>query len=351
MTVRNRSTVNAVRGVRILIAVALIISIPTTGSAHAPQGRRILTTVRGPHAPLRQDPHGPNSSPPRARGYFALKPMGSWSTLPGGKRCSERIHRSTWEPRPQNAGPNGTIPNASAVAAAFEIRPRSVEGTYRRRWDTWLLPRVNGHFRGRTDEIFQWAACKWGLSDNMLRAIAVRESTWFQSATYPSGRCVLHYGCGDMFSTSTTDSEIYCDGLETVGGYDYQADFGSGNCPKTFSIVGVMSWADPAWVAPSPAWEGNQNGTFPFNRDSTAFAVDFLASYLRGCYEGWVKWLYPAGGKIWGCVGSWYSGDWLSTRARGYIGRVKNEIVNHTWLRRRFASITPGCHPTYGCPD
>ena len=40
---------------------------------------------------------------------------------------------------------------------------------------------------------------------------------------------------------------------------------------------------------------GNQNGTFPFNRDSTAFAVDYLAASLRGCIEGWEPWLGNTG--------------------------------------------------------
>ncbi len=50
-----------------------------------------------------------------------------------------------------------------------------------------------------------------------------------------------------------------------------------------FSIAGVMSWEDPSWGR----MPGNQNGTFPFNRNSTAFALDYLASFLRGCDEGW----------------------------------------------------------------
>jgi hypothetical protein len=292
------------------------------------------------------------SRSPHPSGYFDLLPLGSWSSLPSGRLCKERVHRSTWEPRPQNAAPNHTVPAATAVAASFSARHRSMgAGTYAKRWDSWLLPRVKGNFTGTTDEIFQWAACKWGLKDNMLRGIAVRESTWFQYETYGSGRCVLDYGCGDMVSSSTYATKIYCDGLTTTGGYDYQADFGSGICPKTFSIAGVMSWDDPAWEAPFPAWKDNQNGTFPFNRNSTAFAVDYVASYLRGCYEGWVKWLHPDGGDIWGCVGSWYSGDWRSSRANGYIRRVKNEILNHTWLDPSFADITPGCDSTYGCPN
>lgn len=83
------------------------------------------------------------------------------------------------------------------------------------------------------------------------------------------------------------------------------------------------------------------NGTFPFNRESTAFAVDYAASYLRGCYEGWVLWLGDHGsayekGHMWGCVGSWYSGDWHSAAANGYISRVRDELKNHTWLKRWF---------------
>jgi len=42
--------------------------------------------------------------------------------------------------------------------------------------------------------------------DDLVRAIAVRESTWYQYETYPSGRCVLHYSCGDFVPTATADT-------------------------------------------------------------------------------------------------------------------------------------------------
>ena len=141
----------------------------------------------------------------------------------------------------------------------------------------------DGQFTGTTDEIFQWAACKWGLPDDVLRAIAVRESTWYQYETYPSGRCVLHFSCGDIHPTPTRRLEHFCDHIATFG-HDYQQDYSDGICPKTFGIVGVMSWQAPSWGLMAD----NQNGTFPFNRNSTAFAVDYVASYLRGCYEGWI---------------------------------------------------------------
>jgi len=134
-------------------------------------------------------------------------------------------------------------------------------GSYDLRWDSWLLPRVDGQFSGTTDEIIQWAACKWGLPDNYLRAEADTESTWFQYENYPSGRCVTYYGCGDWFSSEPYAArKTYCDGLATAGGHDYQSDYGDGYCPKTFSIVGIMSWWNPSWGF---TWAGNHERHLP----------------------------------------------------------------------------------------
>jgi hypothetical protein len=140
------------------------------------------------------------------------------------------------------------MPAPDEVHSALARRPRARFGAYDPRWDTWLLPRVTGHHTGTTDENIQWAACKWGLADNLLRAIAFRESSWFQYETYPDGRCVLQHGCGDMIESPTTASSEYCSGLSRRG-HDYTTDFGAGVCPRTFSIVGVMSWQDPSSVA------------------------------------------------------------------------------------------------------
>jgi hypothetical protein len=272
--------------------------------------------------------------PPPAEGYFSLASVGTWSSLPSGADCTALVHRSTWEPRPQNDAPNHTTPDPQAVHDAFAVRPRAQYGTYDARWDSWLLQRVDGQFTGTTDEIFQWAACKWGLPDNLLRGIAVRESTWFQKETKASGDCVEFFGCGDRFSSASSASRVYCEGVTKQGGFDYQPFWGgTGFCPKTFSIVGEMSWQDPAWDF---LWPDDQNGTFPFNRDSTAFAADYLAAHLRGCYEGWELWLSPKAGDLWGCVGSWYAGDWHSNAADGYISRVQNEMTNRTWLAPGF---------------
>jgi hypothetical protein len=116
-----------------------------------------------------------------------------------------------------------------------------------------------------------------------------------------------------------------------------------------------MSWDNPAWEAPYPAYPGNQNGTFPFTRDSTAAAADYWGAYIRGCYEGWAYWLgsgYKAG-DLWGCVGSWFSGDWHSSAANAYISRVQGNENSRTWLTASFDDWSQqfDCDPKYGCPN
>ena len=47
--------------------------------------------------------------------------------------------------------------------------------------------RVDGDFAGTTDEIIQWAACKWGIDEDIVRAQVIKESCWYQSATGDNG--------------------------------------------------------------------------------------------------------------------------------------------------------------------
>jgi hypothetical protein len=300
-----------------------------------------------------QAPPSASARPPGApdpSGYFQTLPPGTWGSLPGDNECAADVHRSPWEPRPLNYTPNNTMPPLAAVQQALAARPREVTDGYDRHWNAWLLPRVSGQHTGTTDENIQWAACKWGLSDNLLRAIAFRESTWVQYAVYPSGRCVETFGCSDMVPTPSSATRVYCEAISQYG-YDYRQDYPPGICPETFSIAGVKAWEAPEW----DGMADNQNGTFPFSRDSTAYALDYLGSYLRGCLEGWLDWLGDNGsgyraGDIWGCVGSWYSGDWKSAGARDYNGEVRTALDQRVWLTADFQHFEPACSQEFGCP-
>jgi hypothetical protein len=286
--------------------------------------------------------------PPDANGYFSTRPVGSWRHLPGDGACARLVHKSAWEPRPDNHQPNHRMPNVKRVHASLAARPRAVRGAYPKHWDRWVLQRVTGHYTGTTDEIIQWAACKWGISDNLLRAIAVRESNWYQYEVYPDGTCVVLNGCGDLSARASAATREFCVG--TTDRLPGRPRFAPGRCPKTFSIVGVMAWQKPSWGA----MPGNQNGTFPFSVESTAFALDYLGSVLRGCYEGWMSWLGNAGhyqpGHLRGCVGAWYAGSWRSPEADAYVHNVDVTLRSRPWLRPRWIDQELPCSPAHGCP-
>jgi len=244
-----------------------------------------------------------NSQPPPSSGYFELQPVGSYASLPDDAKAAAMVHRSTWEIRRKNTRYNRTTPRS------LELPPKDPAArAYDPSWNTYILDRITGDFTGTTDEILQWAAAKWGLPDNMIRTIAVLESDWKQS----------NYG-------------DYVDDLaECPAGYTRLP------CPVTFGIVGTKSTSWP--------------GLFPWNRESTAAAVDALGGWLRGCYEGWVWWLRDHGntsrgtyaaGDLWGCVGAWYSGDWHDgavgvPSAENYIHRAKKRYKTTPWLTPGF---------------
>jgi hypothetical protein len=241
--------------------------------------------------------------PPPPDGYFPLLPVGSYKSLPSDAAAAAKVDRSAWEPRRGNSRYNHTVP--AHLRLQLE---NDADHAYDPSWNKYVLRRITGDFTGTTDEIFQWAALKWGLPDNLLRAIAYMESDWRQS------------NHGDYVHNRA----------ECLPGYKRLP------CPVTFGIVGVKSTSWP--------------GMYPWNRDSTAAAVDVLGGWLRGCYEGWVWWLREHGnrsrgvyhaGDLWGCVGAWYSGNWHDGPVRGpggenYIRRTQYWFKQRPWLRPRF---------------
>lgn len=242
-------------------------------------------------------------APPPAHGYFDLERVRSIDDLPGDRRAAVSVHRSSWEPRPENGTYNRTVP------ADLTLVPKRVaDRAYDPRWNRYVQDRVSGDFTGTTDQIFQWAAVKWGLPDNVLRVVAYMESDWMQS------------NAGDE-----VDDAAKCPEASMPL-----------PCPVTYGIVGVRTTPWP--------------GLYPWNRDSTATAVDVFAGWLRGCYEGWVWWLRDHGnqsrgtyeaGDLWGCVGAWFSGDWhdgdVGVRSgEDYIARARAFLARPPWLTRSF---------------
>ncbi len=232
------------------------------------------------------------AAPLQSTGYFTTLAPGS--PLPSDSDCTTQVQYTTWEPRPSNTTANNSVPTASQEAqiqnatwSTIGIAPTG---------DT-LLHRVTGNFTGTTDEIYQWTACKWGIDEDIVRAEAFQESSWYQS----------HLG---DYANGTTSCP--------PGTYD-----GTG-CYHSYGILQVKYDYVPF--------------TWPMSRDDTAFDADYAYSWIRDCYEGHVTYLgsgYQAG-DLWGCIGFYYSGHWYDSGAISYIAKVQNWYYSKPWLQAGF---------------
>jgi hypothetical protein len=157
---------------------------------------------------------------------------------------------------------------------------------------------VTGNFTGTTDEIIQWAACKWGLADNMVRAQAVEESNW--------------------------NMHVEGDKEPRSNGHCAPGDNDRDPCPTSFGILQIK-W----YFHPGPDEEGS---SYPLSKESTAFSIDYQVSEMRGCYDGLSFVGKKTTGDLFGCMGLWYAGDWRTPPAEEYIERVKKALDKKPWL-------------------
>jgi len=220
-------------------------------------------------------------------GYFATEPSHATYLPRSDAYCASAVQPNSWEPRPDNEQANHTV--------ASPPYNWSVENY----WTLWRNKRakVTGNFTGTTTEIIQWAACKWGIDEDTIRADAVIESYWHMST--------LGDVCGPVGEASYGLMQIKnedCTGTVIQGGY-------------------------------------------PDTMKSTALNVDWYAAHIRSCYDGDFydggNWLY-LGQTVdqiaaqhgwdyvfWGCIGFHYSGDWQP--GQPYQLRVQQTLKDRTW--------------------
>lgn len=223
------------------------------------------------------------------------------AVLPSEAQCAASVRHSSFEPRPQNAQANQTVPTAQQIAGLASWGASMGQNPLA---DS-LRKQISGNFSGTTDEILQWAACKWGIDPNIARAEAVIESSWTQSQR------------GDYTSDQTA-----C----PPGTWDGQG------CYQSYGILQVK------YIYFQSAW--------PMVRTDTAFNAEFMYGIIRACYEGWTTYLsqrtplpgYPPyhAGDIWGCLGRWFSGGWYDQGAVDYIQKVKTAMAHKAWLQADF---------------
>ena len=261
------------------------------------KGRPATTTT------TTRPPATTSTSPPAVSGpgpaRFRTLPPGS--ALPSGATCAALVRgRPQPETKRMNAAANRRTghrlgddffdPGANDPRAAREIRPR-----------------VDGNFTGTTREILRWAACKWGIDEELVFAQAAIESWWRQDTE------------GDFGSTAANCAPGHAPG----------ADGRPGQCPESFGIM------QNRYPFERSAWPGAER--------STAMNADTAYAIWRACYEGYETWLNDvehgrryAAGDAEGCQGRWFAGRWHTAQAGQYIARVRDYLDRRIWETPEF---------------
>jgi hypothetical protein len=260
-------------GTLLFVSIVEAANITTIGKTGA-TATKLAVRVDPPDPPTTPAP--PTPTPPTGPpGHFNTLPPGA--ALPSGAACASLV-RAAAEIRPTNNTPNhnrGSRANANT------------------RTDWSGFNRVDGDFAGTTDELIQWAACKWGIDEDIARAQTVKESYWRQSAVGDGGES---FGIGQVRNTA------------------HQSAF-------QYSINA---------------------------QSSTAYNLDYTYASWRACYEGVYTWLNTvehngtyAAGDDWGCIGVWFSGRWY-VNTDAYLNQngdsVKWHFNNKTWLTPTFVN-------------
>ncbi len=231
-------------------------------------GRRATAILAACAAAAIVLPVAAEASPHRAR----TKPV-DWGPRTS-KKARKLVRRNNWEPRPSNRKENRTVPTKEELKHFHAVS------------DAPYARDVNGRMKGTTDEIIQWAAFKWGLDEDVLRAAAVVESWWDMDAVGDDG---------DSFGLFQMRRPYHC--------------------------------------------------CLPEMRDSTAFNADYYGGLIRAYYDGKMEWLntvehgrHYEPGDLWGSVGAWFSGRWYAPKSFfTYLDKVREALDQRTWRAGYFA--------------
>lgn len=203
-------------------------------------------------------------------GKAKLQKKVGWGPI-SDKKAARCVERTAEVLRPENAVPNSTVPTAAELSY------------FHANSDMPYQSKVDGQYTGSTDDIIEWAANKWGLPEDVLRAVAVHESWWEMDTLGDNG---------DSFGIFQVRRPYHC--------------------------------------------------CLPFMRDSTAFNADYYGGIMRAYYDGEMDWLnnpdvrpdngrtYRAG-DLWGSIGAWVSGRWYTEQNAEYVAAVRGQLANRTW--------------------
>lgn len=294
-----------------VVAVAVLVTVagcgrPTPAVAGPAPSPAVVPSVSLPATPsvtppvTPSVPVSPSASPPKTVAPVRFATLAPGTALPSDAQCAAWVRTRPYpEPKGGNRAANGRTGHGIGSAFFSGDDPRA---------NSRIAPRVDGNFTGTTREILRWAACKWGVDEDLVLAQAAVESWWRQDTlgdwTGDATRCAPGRGLG--------------------------ADGRPGQCPESFGIL------QNRYPYEKAAWPGIAS--------STAMNADLAYAIWRVCFEGYESWLntvehgspYRAG-DAWGCVGRWFSGRWHTAPGDQYVAKVRGYLDQRIWDTKDFA--------------
>ena len=257
-----------------------------------------------------------NGSSGGGGGYFGTLPRGA--SLPSDGTCAAEI---PWEREmvSANSGTNSTKPSQGQLDGYRANGYAAIVYA-----GGWAYARVDGQYTGTTDMIFRWAACKWGIDENVVRAQATIEDWSWDQPQIGGDKRWSYSQCVDGGFTEL---------------WNYQCP---SCCYQSWSIFQTKAFYN---------WQ-----SWPMLVNSTAFAADYHFASMRACMNGDLAGYFSgrpgnnghtysgdiAGGNLytimWGCLGFHYSGDWYdgssSSGAIWYINQAQTALSQKSWKTR-----------------
>jgi hypothetical protein len=279
--------------------------------------------------PLRPERHPQTDWAPCNRNAHNRRPS---SFKPLSDRAAAALVTPQRESRPDNSRPyriagrsypstNSYVPTARQLAR-FR-RSRTSNGQRVTRFNPYLayVDGRDGLRHPSTDDLIQWAAHKWGIPENWLRAEYVQESYWNS------------FQLGDE---AHVNSGWY-------RRYPVQA-----RVPGHLDVFQSMGLTQVKWIPDGSVGAGTE----PLRWESTAFNVDYQAATIRFYYDNpmgrrseWGDSSY-APCQQWNSIGGWFEPyPWGNGGQQSYVRSVQQHLAGRDWTSSAFVHWTPGSLP------
>ncbi len=217
------------------------------------------------------------------------------------------------EQRPDNAVPNTCVMTSAMVNTFLNGETDSAGQTpvQRNPYNAFVTGQLTNYISiPTTDQIIQWAAIKWGIPPDWLRATIAQQSNWQQNKL----------AC----STTVAASSAYPAQSQIDATHAYQC----------------MGMSQIQWDHPDANTRGT--GTEPFRWESTPFAADYLAAKIRFFFDnpGGVAAAQITGYSAcqnWNSIGAWaQASPWGNSAQQSMVTAVQGQLASRPWAQPGF---------------